>query len=566
MKRLKYINVKAKRITATSKGRILALGIFIFLLAVTGVGTWWWNSHKKEIVRNKIETAVRDKSDSLYNIKYDSLAMDEIAGNLFISNMKLSYDSIRYLDLEKAGTEPSILLNIYIPLIKVSGVETPRLLIHNQIVGRKLEIKDPVINILYTNSPHDSARVMPMKEIYEQLLNGLDLIQADSVLISSAQIVTSSRRTKKISIQIQDISIALMHLKVDSNSRTDTTRIFFSKEISITCRKLEWLSPNDLYKFRVDSISISSVSPQILVKNFQATPALSENAFVNALPGQELRYDLSFRDIQLQNVNLLQLFEQKFIADTMLIGAFDYKIYCDLAIKREKKNRIGTYLQQTLVKIPVALRVGKIILTNGFFEYKERNKVTRKSGKVQFYDIDASISNFTNDKKTIAVNNLMTADITSIFQDKTPCKINWIFYLLHPRGRFGVQGSFGAMGSASINSFAAPLGDIRIRKGKINGAVFNLHGDDYNLDGNLKLLYEDLRVTMLKRDKRLTGRQGKQLMSFLANIIIKNSNPNKNEDPRIIQLHLDRDPNYTMFNFLWKILLNGIRETVGIKS
>jgi hypothetical protein len=357
-----------------------------------------------------------------------------------------------------------------------------------------------------------------------------------------------------------------MNVKVDSSSNADTTRMFFAKDISITCSKLAWVSANNLYNYSADSISISSVTRHVYVKSFRATPALNEEAFVKALPIQELRYDLSFSNIQMQNINLPQLFEQNIMADSMLIGAADFKIYCDLGIIQEKKNRIGTYPQQTIEKISVPFRVGKIILSNGFFEYKERNKITRKSGKAQFYHIYTSINNFTNDKKTIAVNNLMTADMSSSFQNKTPFKTSWLFYLLHPKGRFNVKGSFGPIEGTSLNSFAEPMGDVSIKKGKLNGAEFNLQGDDYNMDGNLKLLYEDLKISMLKTNKESNVRQGKKMMSFLANIMITNSNPKKNEDPRILQLHLDRDPNYTMFTFLWATLLKGIRETAGIKK
>ena len=58
-----------------------------------------------------METAVREKSDGLYKIKYDSLEMDEVAGDLTISNMNLSYDSSRYLEFIKTSKEPAILLN-----------------------------------------------------------------------------------------------------------------------------------------------------------------------------------------------------------------------------------------------------------------------------------------------------------------------------------------------------------------------------------------------------------------------------------------------------------------------
>jgi hypothetical protein len=48
--------------------------------------------------------------------------------------------------------------------------------------------------------------------------------------------------------------------------------------------------------------------------------------------------------------------------------------------------------------------------------------------------------------------------------------------------------------------------------------------------------------------------------------MIKNSNPKKNEDTRVVQIHLDRDINRSIFNLSWKTLFRGIKETVGVKK
>jgi hypothetical protein len=490
--------------------------------------------------------------------------MDEIAGYLSVSNMNLTYDSTRYMDLLRQGKEPSILLDIYIPKISVSGVQTPRALINNEIVGRKLEIINPVINIIYTNSGRDSSRAVPPKEVYEQILGDLDLIQADTVLISGAQITASSRRTKKPGIQIQDVSIVLMNVKVDSSSNADTTRMLFAKEISIFCGKMTWPSVNKLYNYSADSLSLSSFSNHLRIKSFRLTPLLNEDAFVRAIPVQDHRINLSISNIQLKNVNLPQLFEQNLVADSMLIGATNFKIYTDLGIPHEKKNRVGTYPQQIVEKIPIPFCVRKVILSNGFLEYKERNKISRQSGKVQFYRVYTNISNFTNDKKAIAVNNVMTVDMSSKFLNKIPLKITWLFYLLHPKGRFDLKGCVGPFEGTLLNSFAEPMGSISIRKGRINIAEFNLQGNDYSMDGNVKMLYDDLKIAMLKKDIGSKERHTKPLLNFMTNIMIINSNPKKNEDPRIVQVHLDRDLNHSIFNFSWLTVRKGIKETLGI--
>jgi hypothetical protein len=81
----------------------------------------------------------------------------------------------------------------------------------------------------------------------------------------------------------------------------------------------------------------------------------------------------------------------------------------------------------------------------------------------------------------------------------------------------------------------------------------------------VKLLYDDLKVNALEKDKGSAELDSKAIASFMANIAIKNSNPTRNQDVRIAQVHLDRNTNTSLFNFAWKTLLKGVTETVGLK-
>ncbi len=563
---MQAIKTKFKKVTATPKGRIIVFSILVFLIAVIAAGLWYWNTHKKRIIRINIESAVLKKSNGLYKIKYDTLSMDEINGYLSISNLNLIYDSIRYLDLERQEQVPSILLKIYIPKISVSGVKTPRALIDKEIVGRKLEIINPVINIIYTNSGKDSLRVVPTKEVYEQILGNLNLIQADTVLISGAQITTSSQRAKKTGVQFQDVSITLVNVKVDSTSSMDTTRMLFAKEISITCGKLAWSADNKLYNYSANGIDVSSVSRHLHIKSFQIVPTMNEDVFVKSLPTQDDRFDISVSDIKMQNIDLPQLFEENFVADSLLISEPSIKIYRDLSIPRDKKNRVGMFPHQLMQTISVNFRIEKVILTNGFIEYKERHHISRQAGHIQYYNVYAAISNFTNDKNKIAINNVMTLYMNSKFLNRTPLKVTALFYLLNPKGRFDLNGSFGAMDATALNPITERTGLTRIIKGRINGMQFNLQGHNYGIDGRVKILYEDLKVAMLEKDKGSKELDKKSLSSFIGNIIIMNSNPIKNENVRVVQVHADRNVNTSFFNMSWKAIFKGVKETVGINK
>src|SRR5258705_6146281 len=110
------------------------------------------------------------------------------------------------------------------------------------------------------------------------------------------------------------------------------------------------------------------------------------------------------------------------------------------------------------------------------------------------------------------------------------------------------------------------MGPATIKTGMINGTEFNLQGHDYGMDGTVKFLYEDLRVTMLEKDKGAKELDKKSLQTFIANVAIKNSNPKKNQDVRVAQVHFDRDMNRSIFHLSWKTLFKGLRQTAGLRQ
>ena len=87
------------------------------------------------------------------------------------------------------------------------------------------------------------------------------------------------------------------------------------------------------------------------------------------------------------------------------------------------------------------------------------------------------------------------------------------------------------------------------------------------MNGTVKMLYEDLKVSVLEKEEGTKKLDKKTVASIAANIMIKNSNPaNKKEDPKIINVQMERDTNRSIFYLVWKSLFKGIKETAGIKK
>ncbi|HEX7844313.1 MAG TPA: hypothetical protein VF476_00855 [Chitinophagaceae bacterium] len=545
------------------KGFKFGLISSVLLLVIVVGGAWYWNNNKGWIIRNKIEDAIAEKTQGLYNVKYDSLGLNEASGRLTVSNLHITYDSAKYI---QQASPAAILLNISIPAINVTGIKTPRALLQKEIKGTKVEIRSPEIEIYYTYKGKDSARNVPTEEIYKQILGEFNFIEFDTVLITDAKISTNSLRTGKPIVLIDSVSIMFGAVKIDSASQVDSTRFLFSKQIQLSAHEARWRSANGRYGYKVSDMSFDTKTNIFSAGQFDVDPLLSESNFANKLKYQDDRYDFSFRDVRLTGVKSENILNENIRADSLIISSASLKVYRDIGRPRDKKNRVGSYPHQVINQVPLIFDIRKVIVNSAFVEYKERNPITREAGKVQFYNVNAFISNFSNNDETIRKNSLMTATVNSRFLNKSYLRTNWLFYLKHPAGKFKVKGELSPMDAKQLNVLAEPMGPARIEKGSLNSLAFNLDGNDNGTNAQIKVLYNDLKMSLLELDKGAKETDRKFLASFLANIIIKNDNPKKGEEIRTANINYTRDPNRSLFNLCWKAIFKGVKQTLGVKK
>jgi len=82
------------------------------------------------------------------------------------------------------------------------------------------------------------------------------------------------------------------------------------------------------------------------------------------------------------------------------------------------------------------------------------------------------------------------------------------------------------------------------------------------MGGKVKLLYNDLKISVLKKDENTKELKKKKLASFGANLLIKNDNPSPHGSVRIATAHFERDTTRSMFHMSWKTLMDGVKASV----
>lgn len=541
--------------------------IFIVILSFIGliaVGILIWSMYKKGFLRSKVTEAVSGGSMGIYTLTFDNFDLDEVNGNLSVSNVHLQPDTVRYNQLAETKDAPGIVAKVEIPSLQVAGVKTPKALLNKEVEGRKVLIENPVIELYFTNKGKDSANRVPDKELYEQLLGNLAKIAIDTVSIVNATVITRNLKGGDKLMQFDSVQIDLYKVAVDSIHSKDSTRFLFAESAGLICKKIQWKDKRGLYEFVVSEVDFNTRGQRMSVGRFAINPQLSEAKFLQQFKYANDRFDIDMKDIRLVNLNVAALMRKSIDADSMIVTHSNFKIYRDLSYPHDGRSRLNDLPHQALMRMPVPLAIKQVSFPQSFIEYKERNGKSDQSGKVQFYNVSVAMSNLTNDTSLLKADPVCKLRFNSRFLNKAPLTANISFYPLDKLGKFTISGTMGGMPATTLNQLTVPMGLAKIEKGTIRKMTFNFASNIHGANGPLTLLYDDIGVTLLKKDEETNTLDKKKLASLMARIVLKKANPGKGGEVRTAQVHFERDTKKSFFNLLWKSVFTGVKENVGM--
>jgi hypothetical protein len=368
---------------------------------------------------------------------------------------------------------------------------------------------------------------------------------------------TNSRMT------IGNIAVKINEVKADEVIDVQNNPLDYSKEAEISCDKVSVNYKDGLYAFTFRDASINSLHKQLKIGSVSIKPFLSETAFANKAHFQKDRYDVDLKGITLKNIDMKNLLDKKINAFDLTVSNTSVKIYRDLKKPLSGKSRVGHYPSEMLKKWDIPVNISHAILSNAFIQYTEHEKISDSSGIVTFVGSAINISNITNIKEAIEKNNVTTISFDTKILNEIPANGSFKFYLDKNGGNFEAKGHILTFNALLLNKVSVPMVLMRLNTGTINSIDFNFTGNDTIAKGNLTMKYSDLKVDVLKRDKDSKEIKKKKFTSLVANILVKNNNP-ENGNLRKENPHFNRDVQKSFFNLVWKTIFTGMKKTVGL--
>lgn len=546
------------------KRRILVAGaiFLLFCVAATIFIKYTW----KPFVTTKIKEAVSKSTLGLYTVNFSDLDFNILTGNAEFDSLRFEVDTTVLKGLKNKGEAPNHIYNVLIERLSISNIRFSEIYYQKKLHLKAIQIDKPELAILYNDWNTETDSVVK-KTAYEQISGFLKSLKIDNINLNDANVKYTDNSDAKPEItKFKGVFVSVDDLKIDSASQYDKTRFYYTKDVSVRMKGHQFTTKNGLYTISFDDVMASSSVKTLKLSKFRMNPLYPEMEFSRKFQTQQDRYDISFSEILLSDIDFVKLNTQRrLIASKLLINGGKVDVFMNRALPPVVFDKGRNYPHMALKRLKLRTRLDSLVIKSTDISYSEYNPKSEKKGTVTFNRLNATIRNVTNDSLSVAANNWASAKTSARLLNTAAINVNINFNLSSANGEFNFDGTIGKFDMRVLNKLTRNMSLAEIESGTINKAEFKVSGNLRSSTGYIKLFYNNLKVNLLKNDEKSDKLEKKGVISTLANaLVIKNDNPGDDGVLRVGKTNAERDNSGSFFNLMWKSIFAGIKESVGV--
>ena len=357
--------------------------------------------------------------------------------------------------------------------------------------------------------------------------------------------------SKNQPLVFKDLNANIQNVEMNAETIKDAVP-FKTGNYSLTTRNFNYKTK--FYNLAASLLKLNKNAVQI--SNFTMKPTVSRTQFIRMIPTEKDLYDLQVSQISATGkwdwvsknkyINIENITLNKVVADI-----FRSKIPNDDLTEK-------LMYSQLLRSIKFPVFVQNLDLKNSLLVYEEDTKKSEGPGRLTFNNFNMNVKNL-NSGKMKGKPTLVPISIHCQFMNASPMNVKWSFDTANRNDAFAISGNVANLPASRINPFIEPYLKIQAT-GLISDLIFNFKGTKQGIGGNLKMVHQNLKISILKK----TGQQDK-ILSAIANIFVKTNTGNYPESVEVEDVK--RDKTKSFFNLFWKGIEQGLKKTlIGIKA
>ena len=313
----------------------------------------------------------------------------------------------------------------------------------------------------------------------------------------------------------------------------------------------------DLYQVSITDLKYTYDSDNLEIQGIIFEPREDRQTFRDkSLYSYEI-YDATVQRLFLEDFNLDRFLDQGIVVlKKMELDSLNLNIFRDKTKPFNTDKRV-LLLNKKMEALDFPLYVGVIVVKNSYLQYTEQSDYSKPPLILDFSDLQVHLSRLTSIPDSLQTDKPLVVELSAKLDRSVPVGVK--LNMPYNHHTFQISGHTEKAASfASLNKTVLPALGLQFTSGSLDGLNFHMTGTPYAVKGELTLRYHDLTVEIDKPDQ-----QKKKTLSWVANTLLKKSNPHKNGRLIVGEIAFDRVMYKGIGNFAWKGVQSGLVNSIN---
>jgi hypothetical protein len=426
-------------------------------------------------------------------------------------------------------------------------------------------LDEPVVNISYQLNQKKDTVLSHRKTTWQRMSKGLRSIHIGDILLGDVKLKYEDYSGNKLIIsEFKEMNLSADDLLIDSATQTDKSRLLYCRDIILELNNYTGKSPNGLYTYQFNHLKLSTSKKKLNIEGLTLKPIKPDQFFSKT---DKDKFEFRLDSLQLNQFDFLNYHKYRLItASSLILNNGNIEIFGNPNKPKRTTDQVTTFPNAGIYKINSDFKIDTVLLRHINVYYTEFNHKSNKTGTISFNNTGGSFLNVTTRPSALQKNNICTINLASWFMNRGKFNVGLTFNLTDEDKSFTYKGTLGPMNLKDVNPAIVPLTMIKIQSGTLKRMDFDISSNRSNGRGKVLVLYNNLKVSILKSDSAFDKLKSRPIASLYANIfIVKHNNPDiTGGTPRYFYVNEDRPAEMPFFKFTWQTLLAGLKPAAGL--
>src|SRR6478672_7694068 len=259
----------------------------------------------RPLIITKLQQIVKEGSNGLYNLSVEKLEPDILQSELNILNATIAPDTAELSRLDIAKKAPDNFFKISFDSLHITGITLKDLLEKDRISFDSVFIEKPAMEAFYQPKPYNETKRTKEDSatLYKRLMKQFKSISVRAIVVNHGTLINNDLSQKNNNKRFNDVSMHASNLLIDSITQYDKNRFLFAGEAELSCEDYEIRTPDNLYNFKIGSISVNATRHTIIAKNVSLLPRYTKEEFKKKVSSRKDYFDMRFPKVVLNNID-----------------------------------------------------------------------------------------------------------------------------------------------------------------------------------------------------------------------------------------------------------------------